>query len=101
MIALAGMKQYSHGKIPLLMKKIKLIAASFALAFLIQNKASCFETTFIADPKTGKKVEVINNQVIVKFRSGVSGARRAALRFSAGAQASKEIPELNAETLQV
>src|SRR3989338_7624529 len=82
-------------------RNIKFLASAFICAFLMRSSIFCIETTFIADPKTGKKVEVASNQIIVKYRSGVSAARRAALRFSASAQTVRDMASLNAETLKV
>ncbi|OGR84511.1 MAG: hypothetical protein A2901_02775 [Elusimicrobia bacterium RIFCSPLOWO2_01_FULL_54_10] len=79
----------------------KLLAWAFLQSLLLQGTVFCIETTFITDPKTGKKVEVASDQIIVKYRTGVSAARRAALRFSSGVRSSREITGLNAETLKV
>ena len=38
--------------------KIKLFASALLHALLMQNALFCVETTFITDPKSGKKVEV-------------------------------------------
>src|SRR5256885_862868 len=65
------------------------------------GKIFALETSFITDPKTGKKAQVVKDQILVKYRKGTSAARKAALSLGLGTSRVKEISGAGIEVVKV
>lgn len=81
--------------------RIDSVLVAFPLFLIFCSKLAAFQISVIADPVTGKPIEVVSDRIIVKFRDSTNESRRAALRFSGAAQISAALPSIQAEVLNV
>ena len=63
--------------------------------------AAAYKTVFIVDPASGKKIEVVDGELLVKFKSGTKKAAMAVSNNVLGTQAKTVVAALNIQCVKL